>query len=519
MKFITGKDRNQTEFFCLEQAVAKDNEVRLIDLFVSSIKLQYYGFGMNFIDNGRPAYHPSELLRLFIYGYLNRIRSSRALEKECKRNIELMWLMKGLTPDHNTIANFRKDNPKAIRKVFHATVSLAKNFDLIGGKLLAGDSTKLRAQNSKKNNFNPTKLERHIAYIDEKLNEYNSLLAQQDHDLTEAEKADIQKKINKHQHHKNKYHSYQKTLEETGEVQISTSDPDSRQLITRNNITEVAYNIQTTVDAKHCLAVDFKVTNQNDSKAMGNMVRRAKKILGNSDFTLLYDKGYHTGTEFDYAQKQGVKVIVAIPEVASHAPDVAFDVANFSYDKVLDQYTCPAGQALTTNGRWYFKKHGKTTNRMKHYKTKACLSCPCFERCTKNKAGRLIERTEHAQVIEANKIRIELNKELYRKRQAIVEHPYGIIKRQWGFYYIMTKKTIKHASADVGLIFTAFNLKRIFNIIDLDLLKKYLKVLAYFFLVVNSYFKRLFASLFLVIDKVFQKIYSFFIPSNRLYLT
>lgn len=398
--------------------------------------------------------------------------------------------MKGLVPDHNTIANFRKDNPKAIRKLFHATVSLAKNFDLIGAKLLAGDSTKLRAQNSKKNNFNPAKLERHLAYIDEKLNEYNSLLAQQDHDLTAPEKAVIQEKISKHQHHKNKYQSFQKTLEETGEVQISTSDPDSRQLITRNNITEVAYNIQTTVDAKHCLAVDFKVTNQNDSKAMGNMVRRAKKILGTADFTLLYDKGYHTGTEFDYAHKLGVEVMVAIPEVAAHAPDLAFDVANFSYDKEMDAYTCPAGQTLTTNGRWYFKKHGKTTNRMKHYKTKACLSCPCFERCTKNKAGRLIERTEHAEVIEANKIRIELNKELYRKRQAIVEHPYGIIKRQWGFYYIMTKKTIKHAAA-VGLIFTAFNLRRIFNIIDHDLLKKYFSVLAYFFTLVCDYFKRL----------------------------
>lgn len=518
MKFITGKDRNQTEFFCLEQAVAQDNEVRLIDLFVSSIKLQDYGFEMDFIDNGRPAYHPADLLRLFIYGYLNRIRSSRALEKECKRNIELMWLMNGLVPDHNTIANFRKDNPKAVRKLFHATVSLAKNFDLIGAKLLAGDSTKLRAQNSKKNNFNPAKLERHIAYIDEKLKEYSALLAQQDHDLTEPEKAEIKEKINKHQHHKNKYQSFQKRLEETGEVQISTSDPDSRQLITRNNITEVAYNIQTTVDAKHCLAIDFKVTNQNDSKAMGGMVRRAKKILGTADFTLLYDKGYHTGTEFDYAHKQGVEVMVAIPEVASHAPDLAFDVANFTYDKLLDVYTCPAGESLTTNGRWYFKKHGKTTNRMKHYKTRACHSCPCFERCTKNKAGRLIERTEHAQVIEANKTRIELNKELYRKRQAIVEHPYGIIKRQWGFYYIMTKKTNKHASADVGLIFTAFNLRRIFNIIGHEMLKKYLKVLACFFTVVCSYFKPLYTLVLLATKYIIQKIGCFFMPVNHLYL-
>ena len=184
MKFIQGKDRNQTEFFCLDQAVSDDNEVRLIDLFVDACRLSNYGFKMEFIENGRPAYHPSDLLKLFIYGYLNRIRSSRQLEKECKRNIEVMWLMKGLVPDHNTISNFRKDNPKAIRRVFHASVSLGKNFDLIGGKLLAGDGTKLRAQNSKKNNFNEKKIERHIAYINDKLNEYSTILASEDKDLS-----------------------------------------------------------------------------------------------------------------------------------------------------------------------------------------------------------------------------------------------------------------------------------------------------------------------------------------------
>jgi transposase len=191
MKFIQGKDREQVEFFSLSQLVTQDNEARLIDLFVGTIKLSDYGFKMAFIENGRPAYHPSDLLKWFIYGYMNRIRSSRQLEKECKRNLELMWLMKGLAPDHNTIANFRKDNPKAIRKVFHATVSLAKNFDLIGGKLLAGDGTKLRAQNSKKNNFNEKKIERHIAYIDDKLNEYSAILASEDNDLTEQKKNQI----------------------------------------------------------------------------------------------------------------------------------------------------------------------------------------------------------------------------------------------------------------------------------------------------------------------------------------
>lgn len=489
MKFIQGEDRQQTTFFCLDQAVSDDNEVRLIDLFVDAIKLSDFGFNMEFIENGRPAYHPADLLKLFIYGYMNRIRSSRQLEKECKRNIELMWLMKELMPDHNTISNFRKNNPQAIRKVFHATVSLAKNFELIGGKLLAGDGTKLRAQNSKKNNFNQNKIERHTAYIDDKLNEYNTILANEDKDLSEEKKQEIKAKIDKHQQHKDKYEHYQKHLEETGEVQISTSDPESRQMITRNNITEVAYNVQSTVDAKHNIPIDFKVTNKNDSKAMGAMVRRAKTILGTTDFIAVFDKGYHTGTEFDYADKHSVKVIVAAPDVASHAPDISFDVEHFNYDKEKDTYTCPVGELLITNGRWYNKAHGKTINKVKHYKTKACLTCSLFEKCTKNKAGRLIERSEHADLIDTNKKRLQENMDIYRKRQAIVEHPFGIIKRQWGFDHIMTKKTMKRASADVGLIFTCYNLRRIFNILDQNELKKFLRELGFYFCMLKSFFK------------------------------
>lgn len=466
------------EFFSLNQAIAPENEVRLIEVFVNSLSFNELGFKTDFIENGRPAYHPSELLKLFIYGYLNRIRSSRQLEKECYRNLEVMWLLRSLAPDHNTIANFRKNNSKAIRKVFRQTVSLAQDFDLIGGVLLAGDSTKLRAQNSKKNNFNPNKIEKHIAYIDSKLEEYTQILASQDGDVSEDE---INKKINKHKAQKAKYGQMKKELETTDAVQISTSDPDSRQIVTRNNITEVAYNVQATVDAKHNIPIDFKVTNVNDSKAMGNMVRRAKTLLGQSDFTILYDKGYYTGTEFTYANRHGIEVMVAVPAASAHAPDLAFDVEHFFYDKNSDTYTCPAGQSLTTNAKWYTKKNGKTTNKIKHYKTSACLACTFFTRCTKNAKGRLIERSEHADLMDANKKRIEENKEIYRKRQAIVEHPFGTIKRQWDFYYIMTKKSIKHASADVGLIFTAYNLRRIFNLIGQNKLQKHLKGLALYF--------------------------------------
>jgi transposase len=342
MKFIQGKPRNQWEMYCLDEHVDADNEVRLIDLFVDSLNLAELGFKTQYEENGRPAYHPGASLRLFIYGYLNRIRSSRQLEKECKRNLELMWLMRELQPDHNTIANFRKNNPKAIKHVFRATVQLAKHFDLIGGTLIAGDSTKLRAQNSKKNNFNPKKIELHLNRIDEKLEQYTLELAKEDGDATYTNEA--QEKIKKYQAQRSKYEQLQQELKESGDTQISTSDPDSRQMITRNHITEVAYNVQTSVDAKHNLPIDFKVTNENDYKAMGGMVRRAKTILGSSDFTALYDKGYHTGTEFDYSHKQGVEVLVAFPEVASHAPDHAFDVEHFEYSKESVEYTCPAGK-------------------------------------------------------------------------------------------------------------------------------------------------------------------------------
>jgi transposase len=478
MKYITGQDRTQIPLFTtsLDQAIDQGNEVRLIDMFVDTFNLADFGFKVRFSENGRPAYLPSDLLKLFMYGYLNRIRSSRALEKECRRNIELMWLLKCLVPDHNTIANFRKDNPKAIRKVFRATVQLAAHFNLIGGKLIAGDSTKLRAQNSKKNNFNPAKIERHIAYIDAKLEEYSTILAKEDKDdLTPAEKDSIQAKIKKHKSRKAQYLQMQQQLDESGDTQISASDPDSRQLITRNNITEVAYNVQTTVDAKHCLTLDYKVTNVNDSKAMGNMVRRAKTVLQKDDFTALFDKGYHTGSEFDYVNKLGVEVLVAAPDVASHAPDQAFDVENFMYDKQRDLYICPANQTLTTNGNWYNKSRGKSVNKIKQYKSVECKTCPYFSRCTVNKSGRMLERSEHAELIENNKLRLEQNKDIYRKRQAIVEHTYGIFKRQWDFYYVMTKKSIKHASADVGLIFVALNFRRILNIVGTDKIKALFK--------------------------------------------
>jgi len=482
MKFIQGQDRNQTTLFpvSLEQAIDPDNEVRIIDLFVDSLPLKDYGFKVDYQENGRPAYRPEDLLKLFIYGYLNKVRSTRDLEKEARRNIEVMWLLGALTPDHNTIFRFRDQNKHAIRKVFRATVQIARNFELIGGKLIAGDSTRMRAQNSKKNNFNQAKIDRQLAYIENKLQEYHQQLDQAENQQQQANKQTIQQAIELQQQRKKGYKELVKQLKESGEKQISISDADSRLLMLRNHISEVAYNVQSTVDAKHNLLIDYKVTNQNDSAAMGAMVRRAKTILGTNSFIALYDKGYHSGPEIRKVQQMQVNAMAAVPALpsGSQAPDPAYNVSAFTWNPDKHTYTCAQGETLTTTGTWHKKKISggrKGFVLMQQFKTRACKGCPAKQLCTKSPKGRVIERTEYTPYIEENQKKIEQNKELYKKRQSIVEHPYGTIKRQWGFYYILSKKGMTRASADVGLMFIAYNLRRIINILGLDAFRKYLK--------------------------------------------
>jgi transposase len=501
MKFIQGHNRTQINLFpvSLDQSIDPDNEVRLIDLFVDSLSIKDYGFRTDFTENGRPAYHPSDLLKLFIYGYMNKVRYSRDLEKECRRNIEVMWLLKCLKPDHNTIANFRRDNPKAIKKVFRATVQIAKHFDLIGGKLIAGDSTKLRAQNSKKNNYNQTKIDRHVEYIDNKLEEYTRALAENDGDNRQQIEDEIKKQLDR----KDNYKNIEKQLKESGEPQISISDPESRQIMIRNNITEVAYNVQTTVDAKNNIPIDYKVTNQNDSKAMGNMVQRAKSILRTNEFTALYDKGFHTGSELKTAQDLGIETIVAIPGIpaSSQAPNHDYNLEHFSYDHQNDTYTCPQEQTLRTNGSWYKEQTSSgNTILFKQYKTPACKSCQARSECTRSKNARLISRNEFAEYYERNRRNTLEKEQIYKRRQTIVEHPYGTLKRQWGFNYILTKKGISRASSDVGFMFIAYNLRRIGNILTMNVLKEYLRTLASLFLSKTDLFSliyRIFETTFL----------------------
>jgi hypothetical protein len=286
-------------------------------------------------------------------------------------------------------------------------------------------------------------------------------------------------------------------------------------MIVRNNITEVAYNVQTTVDAKNNLLIDYKVTNSNDSKAMGNMLQRAKSILHTNQFTALYDKGYHTGSEFKIAHDLNIDTLVAIPGLASQAPNPAYNVENFTYNPGGDYYICPQNQHLTTTG----KRHKAATYYFKRYTTKACTSCPVKDQCTKATYGKGIQRSEYQAYIQHNKEHIDLNKTLYKRRQAIVEHPYGTIKRQWGFSYIMTKNSSQRASADVGFMMTAYNLRRIINILGLDSFRRYLENRIDLFFGKTSLFKRILAHMLAFLRRMEYWEPSFIPPVNRLYLT
>jgi hypothetical protein len=304
------------------------------------------------------------------------------------------------------------------------------------------------------------------------LEEYDQALATEDE---EGNREKIEQQIQKQEERKKHYEQIDQNLKESGDKQISTSDPESRQMIIRNNITEVAYNVQTTVDAQHNIPIDYQVTNRNDSKAMGAMMRRAKSIVRRTSFTALFDKGYHTGSELDITQHLGIHTLVAIPGIprSSQSPDPAYNVEHFQYCEQTNSYICHEGHKLTTNGTWYTGNNYK----FQQYKTPACKSCVAKQLCTRAKNGKLIQRSEYTKAIERNREWVTQNPELYKQRQAIVEHPFGTIKRQWGYSYVLTKKGMNRASTDVGLMFIAYNLRRLLTIVGKDRLMAYLKAI------------------------------------------
>jgi transposase len=473
MQHIVPMDRYQVSFSSLEELVAADDPVRFLDAFAEKLDLSKLGFKTKVIQQeGRPSFNPRVLLKIYLYGYQNGIRSSRRLEKECKRNTEMQWLCGKLVPNYHTIADFRKDNPVALKNMFKLFVAFLMDAGLISGKTIAIDGTKSRAHNSKKNNYSPKKIERHLQYIEDKTLEYLTQLDAEDKEESTELIGDLQDKIERLQMNQIKYEMLSDLLTESGEPQISTTDPDSRSLLIQGQVVEVCYNTQTAVDDKHKLVVATHTINRNDRNALSAIALEAKENLKANEFTLLADKGYNNAREIESCQQNDLKTIVAQQELVNSNPKGTtkeYLVDKFKYNKKNDTYTCPEGQTLTTFGTWHTKKRDdKISYQYKKYRTPACKNCPVKQLCTgRQKGGREIERSQYAEAVERNNKNYSQNQTLYRKRQEINEHIFGTIKRKWGYYYT-NLIGLEKVNGEWSFIMLNYNIKRVLNIFTLD---------------------------------------------------
>jgi transposase len=472
MQHIPLKNRHQIEFTSLDDLIEKENTVRFVDAFVDKLELNKLGFTINTVKKeGRPSYHSALFLKLYIYGYLNGIRSSRKLEKECIRNIELQWLMSGLTPNYHSIADFRKVNPQALVNTFKLFVCFLKDADLIAGNVIAIDGTKARAHNSKKNNYNQKKIERHITYIEEKTNQYLKELDEADKNEQREKIANINEKLIRLKTQKIKYETLTSQLEQSGEPQVSTTDADARALLVHGQVVEVSYNTQAAIDEKHKLVVATHTINRNDRNALSNIALETKENIQAQTFTLLADKGYNNAKEIETCQKQRLTTIVAQQEIVnSNNKGTTKDylVTNFIYNKETDTYTCPQNQTLTTTGTWHTKKRDNGSHQFKKYRTTACKTCIALKLCTAKADGRReIERSQYAEAIELNNKNYKEQYQLYRKRQELNEHVFGTIKRVWGYYYT-NLKGLEKVNGEWSLIMTVYNIKRTTNILGFE---------------------------------------------------
>ena len=480
MQFITGQHRHQTYFASLEDQVSADNPVRLIDAFIDKVDLQQLGFQKTVHHSeGRPPYAPGVLLKLYLYGYLHKIRSSRKLERECSRNIELQWLLQNLQPNYHTISDFRKLHAPALQSMFRLYVHFLSDAGLLGKTTIAVDGSKFKAVNSKKNNYNQKKIDKHQQFIKDKAEKYLQELDELDKQEQTSNKEELQphrdkikQGIEKLKERSIKYDSLQQQLDNTTDKQISTTDSDSRSILITKSIVEVAYNVQNVVDDKHNLIVQTEATNSNDGKALHKAAVQAKQNLqlGKEDtLMLLADKGYHTGAELQHCQQENMQTHVAYKEQPSvkHIAN-EFLAESFNYDKATDSYLCPAGATLTSLGTWHNKKGeaNETSFRFKTYRTGACKGCALKSQCTKlNK--RIIQRSEYQDAVDINDNNIKQNPQYYKRRQAICEHPFGTIKRHFGFTHTLLKG-LQKVNGEMNLIMFCYNFMRTKNILGFD---------------------------------------------------
>ena len=459
-RFIEGESRGQRTLLpeLLDDFVAEDNPVRVVDVFVEELDLAGLGFGgVQPAKTGRPAYHPAVLLKLYIYGYLNRIQSSRRLEREAKRNVELMWLTGRLAPDFKTIANFRKDNGKAIGKVCRQFVVLCQQLDLFSDAVVAIDGSKFKAVNSSDRNFTEAKLKRRMAEIEANIGRYLTELDTADR----HEPATAQSKIFRLNDKIAAMKSQMATLKEieaklieTGETQISLTDPDARSMMSRGSGI-VGYNVQTAVDAKHHLIVEHEVTNNgSDRDQLSGMAKKARDAIGATTLTAIADRGYFKGEEILECHEAGISVLVPPTKTSGAKADGRFDKADFIYDPLKNEYRCPAGESLI----WRFASEEKGM-KLDRYWTSNCKGCHLKEKCTPS-TQRRVSRWEHQDVLDEMQKRLEESPDAMRIRRSSVEHPYGTIKSWMGATHFLTRG-LERVATEMSLHVLAYNFRRL----------------------------------------------------------
>jgi len=467
MNHRTGLDRSQTLLFPerLEDYIAAENPVRFLDAFVTSLDLHALGFAKAVCANtGRPPYDPAALLKLYLYGYLHRVRSSRLLEAECRRNVEVLWLLGKLAPDFKTIADFRKDNLQPLKAVARQFTVLCRKLELFGGELLAIDGSKFAAVNARDQNFNAAKLQDLIARADARLAEY----LQQLDTLDAAErggplpsKSELAKKIAALQERQD-WHKELLAQLDAEQKQISVTDPDTRKMPTAQGMI-VGYNAQLAVDAKHKLIAANDVTNEvADYQQLANVALEAKANLGLSQAEVLADAGYYNTAEVSRCVEHGITPYIPKADTSANTARGLYGKSQFQYDAAKNEYVCPAGATLT----YRFSTH-ELGRDIHYYRASSCKSCALKSRCTRNKGNRTITREENEHLTEAMAQRMRQQPEKFKLRKTLAEHPFGTIKRWFGYTHFLLKGLAK-VQCEWSLTTLTYNLKRVLNLVSFE---------------------------------------------------
>ena len=468
-RFVEGSDRSQSTLFPdrLEDWIGEDNPVRVVDVFVDELDLG--GLGFSRVEpqaTGRPGYHPSVLLKLYIYGYLNRVQSSRRLESEAGRNVEVMWLCGRLVPDHKTIADFRKDNGAAIRKVCAQFVALCRQLELFAGAGVAIDGAKFKAVNTRDKNFTRAKMTRRMAQIEESVERYLHQLDSADRQepslARETKTACLKDKIATLKEEMVRLGKLEAEMLATPEQQISLTDPDARSMATSGRGSGmVGYNVQAAVDTEHHLIVAHEVTNVgSDRSQLSHMAKKTKAALGAEALEVVCDRGYFNSEEILACEEDGIAVTLPKPLTSGNKAKGRFAKQDFVYLAADDVYRCPAGEHLTYR---YTRLEGNL--RLRRYWTSVCQSCAIKAQCTPA-TERRITRWEHEHVLEEVQRRLDEHPERMRQRRETVEHPFGTIKCWMGYTHFQMK-TLARVGTEMALHVLAYNLKRVMKIIGI----------------------------------------------------